>query len=112
VTLGVHWFALVVAGLIEIVFAVALSRTDGFTKPLWVVAFLVAATTSLLLLEYAMRAIPVGTAYAVWTGVGAVGTAIVGMAMLGEPSDTARVLCILLIVIAVIGLQVTGAGHP
>jgi quaternary ammonium compound-resistance protein SugE len=98
--------------LIEIVFAVALSRADGFAQPLWVVAFLVAATTSLLLLQYAMRAIPVGTAYAVWTGVGAAGTAIVGMAILGEAAAPARVLCILLIVIAVIGLQVTGTGHP
>jgi quaternary ammonium compound-resistance protein SugE len=107
----VHWFALVVAGLLEIGFAVALSRTHGFNQPLWVVAFLVAAAASLSLLQYAMRAIPVGTAYAAWTGIGAAGTAIVGMAILGEPAHTARVLCILLIVIAVIGLQVTGSSH-
>jgi quaternary ammonium compound-resistance protein SugE len=106
-----HWAVLILAGLIEIVFAVSLSRSDGFTQPIWVAALLIAGATSLALLQYAMRAIPLGTAYAVWTGVGAAGTAIFGMAVLGESSATARVLCIALIVVAVIGLQLTGPGR-
>jgi len=106
-----HFPALVLAGLLEIVFAVALSRSDGFRDPLWVAVFLATAAASLALLQHAMTEIPIGTAYAVWTGIGAAGTAIAGIVLLGEPAQVARLLCVGLILVAVIGLQLSGGGH-
>lgn len=100
------WAYLVVAGLMEIVWAIGLKYTDGFTR-LWPsVGTLAAMLVSFFLLAQALRVLPVGTGYAVWTGIGAVGTAILGMAILGEPRDLARVLCILLIVAGIVGLKV------
>jgi quaternary ammonium compound-resistance protein SugE len=106
-----HWLALLAAGLIEIVFALSLSRAQGLTHPGWVATFVVAGAISLLLLQYAMRVIPIGTAYAVWTGIGAAGTAVAGIVLLDESVGATRVLCIVLIVVAVLGLQLTSAGH-
>jgi quaternary ammonium compound-resistance protein SugE len=103
------WIVLLISGLLETVWAVALARSDGFSKPAWVGVFLVAAAASLAGLTYALRELPVGTAYAVWTGMGAAGTAVVGMALLGEPVQVARILCVLLIVVAVVGLQLTSS---
>ena len=100
------WVALFVAGLFEVGWAIGLKYTQGFTK-LWPsVGTLGAMAVSFLLLAHALKTIPVGTGYAVWTGIGAVGTAILGMVFLGEPRDIARLLCLLLIITGIIGLKV------
>lgn len=100
------WIYLGVAGLLEIVFAYGLKTAAGFTR-LWPsVMTVVAAAASLYLLSRALRTIPIGTGYAVWTGIGAAGTAVVGMLVLGESRAPARLASILLIVIGVIGLQI------
>ena len=103
------WFVLLISGLLETVWAIALARSDGFSKPPWVALFLVASAVSFAGLAYALRDLPVGTAYAVWTGLGAAGTAVVGMTLLGEPAQAARIVCVLLIVVAVVGLQLTSS---
>ena len=100
------WTLLILAGLIEVGWAVGLKYTDGFTR-LWPSVLTIAAMiVSMYLLAVAARTLPIGTAYAVWVGIGAVGTAILGMALLGEPREAARVLCLVLIIAGVIGLKV------
>ena len=100
------WIYLAVAGLLEIVFAYGLKTAAGFTR-LWPsVLTVVAAAASLYLLSRALRTIPIGTGYAVWTGIGAAGTAIVGMMVLGESRSAARLASIVLILVGVIGLRV------
>jgi quaternary ammonium compound-resistance protein SugE len=101
----VAWVFLLVAGLFEIGFAVMLKLSDGFTKLLPDVLFAVCALASFGLLNLALRDLPVGTAYAVWTGIGAAGTAIVGMIALGESTNGLRIAAISLIIIGAIGLQ-------
>jgi len=99
------WGVLVVAGLLEMGWAVGLKYTEGFTR-LWPTVWTVAAMiASMLLLAQAVRVIPVGTGYAVWTGIGAAGTAAIGMALLGESRALLRVACIGLIVMGVLGLR-------
>jgi quaternary ammonium compound-resistance protein SugE len=99
------WFSLFIAGLFEIGWAVGLKYTDGFSK-LWPSVWTIAAMiVSLVFLEYALRTLPVGTAYAIWVGIGAVGTAIMGMWLFNESRDIARILCLMLIVAGVIGLK-------
>ena len=99
------WGLLVVAGLLEIGWAVGLKYTDGFTR-LWPsVATAIAMLLSVVLLAIAMRAIPVGTAYAVWTGIGAVGTVALGIVLFGEPATAARLACIGLILAGIVGLK-------
>jgi quaternary ammonium compound-resistance protein SugE len=99
------WLSLLAAGLFEIVWAIGLKYTDGFSR-LWPTVGTVAAMiVSFVFLEYGMRSIPVGTAYAVWVGIGAVGTALMGMWLFGESRDLLRVLCLLLIVAGVLGLK-------
>lgn len=101
------WTVLIVAGLREMVWALALKQSDGFTK-LWpTMVFVVAAWLSFFCLSLALRSIPMGSAYAVWTGIGAVGIAIVGMVWMSEPVTTMRVLCIGLIVIGIVGLKMS-----
>ncbi len=100
------WIVLFVAGLFEVGWAIGLKYTEGFTK-LWPsVGTIAAMAVSFLLLSQALKTIPVGTGYAVWTGIGAAGTAVLGMALLGEPRDVARVVCLLLILTGIIGLKV------
>lgn len=100
------WLILVIAGLFEVVWAIGLKYTDGFTK-LWpTVGTVTAMVISIALLGFAMKTLPVGTAYAVWTGIGAVGTVTLGMILLGEPATVARIICILLIVGGIIGLKI------
>jgi quaternary ammonium compound-resistance protein SugE len=100
-----NWLILVAAGLLEIGWAIGLKYTEGFTR-LWpTVGTLVAMLLSIVLLSIAMKSIPVGTAYAVWVGVGAVGTAILGIVLLGEPTTTARLLSLALIVAGIVGLK-------
>ncbi len=109
-TMLMSWFILFLAGLLEVVWAVGLKFTEGFSR-LWPsVLTLVAMLGSIVLLSYALKAIPLGTAYAVWTGIGAVGVALVGMLIFKEPRTVARVVCILLIVVGIVGLKFYGDG--
>ncbi|WP_433219016.1 DMT family transporter [Dactylosporangium sp. CS-047395] len=100
------WIVLVISGLFESVWAIALSRTAGFTRPVPTVVFAVGLVISMVGLGYALRSIPIGTGYAVWVGIGAVGTALAGMLFLGESATVMRLLCLLLVVAGVIGLKV------
>ncbi|MFC8450747.1 DMT family transporter [Kitasatospora sp. NPDC057223] len=100
------WLVLLVSGVLETVWAVALGSSRSFTRPVPTVVFAVALLFSMGGLAYAMRTIPIGTGYAVWVGVGAVGTAVYGMAVLGDAVTTARLACLLLIVAGVVGLKV------
>ena len=105
------WLLVVVAGLFETGFALALKASQGFSRPLPVAAFLVCATLSFGLLSTALRTRPVGPAYAVWTGIGAVGTAVVGMVALGESTSALKLGSIALVVAGVVGLQLSSTGH-
>jgi quaternary ammonium compound-resistance protein SugE len=99
------WIYLLIAGLLEVGWAIGLKYTDGFTR-LWPSAWtLVAMALSMVFLGLALRALPVGTAYAVWVGIGAVGTAMLGMVLFDESRDPLRVLCLGLIVAGVVGLK-------
>jgi quaternary ammonium compound-resistance protein SugE len=99
------WISLVAAGIAEIAWAIGLKYTEGFTR-LWPSVYtVVAMVISVVLLEYAVRMIPVGTAYAVWVGIGAVGVAVAGMLMFGESASLARIGCIALICGGVVGLK-------
>lgn len=104
------WIILVVAGLFEIVWAIGLKYSEGFSRPLPSVITVVGMVISVVLLAVALRTLPVGTAYAVWTGIGAAGTAVIGMLVLGEPAEALRLVCIGLIVAGVIGLRLV-SGH-
>lgn len=100
------WLTLMIAGLFEVVWAVGLKYTEGFTR-LWPSLITAAGMViSLYLLSMALKQLPIGTAYAVWTGIGAVGTALIGIFFLGEPRDVARILSILLIVAGIVGLKI------
>ena len=99
------WFWLIVGGMFEVGFTTSLRFVDGFKNLPWTLAFLVSVTISMALLEYAARTIPMGTAYAVWGGIGAVGTVLVGIAFFGEPASLIRALLILTIVGAIAGLR-------
>lgn len=101
------WLVLAIAGLFEVGWAIGLKYTDGFSK-LWPsVATAAAMVVSVVLLGWAMRTLPVGTAYAVWTGIGAVGTVVLGIVLFGEPATLGRLACVSLIVAGIIGLKVT-----
>ncbi len=99
------WVLLVVAGLLEVGWAIGLKYTEGFTR-LWPSAFTLAAMLgSVVLLSVAMKSLPVGTSYAVWVGVGAVGTAILGIVLFGEPANIGRLVSLGLILAGIIGLK-------
>jgi len=102
------WFWLIVGGMFEVGFTTSLRFVDGFRNLPWTLAFLASVTISMGLLELASRQIPMGTAYAVWGGIGAVGTVIVGMLWFNEPATTIRLLLILAIVAAIAALRITG----
>jgi quaternary ammonium compound-resistance protein SugE len=100
-----NWIILLLAGTFEVGWAIGLKYTEGFTR-LWpTVGTVLAMTVSLFLLGIAMKSLPVGTAYAVWVGVGAVGTAILGIVLLGEPVNTGRIVSIGLILAGIVGLK-------
>lgn len=99
------WTQLAIAGVFEVVWAVLLKSTEGFTRPLESVVTLAAMAASFWFLSAAVREMPIGTAYAVWTGIGAVGTVLVGILVLGEPRDLVRLLCLVLIVAGIVGLK-------
>lgn len=104
------WLHLIIAGLLEVAWAVGLKHTEGWTR-LWpsvITALLMIA--SFFFLSLALRSLPLGTAYAIWTGIGAVGTALIGIFVFHEPKTTARLVCIVLIVAGVIGLKLS--SHP
>jgi quaternary ammonium compound-resistance protein SugE len=103
------WLYLFMAGLAEIAWAIGLKFTEGFTRPLPSIATVATMVVSFYLLSLALRTLPIGTAYAVWTGIGAVGTALLGMIIFGEPRTVLRLLSILLIVIGIFGLRLFGA---
>src|SRR5690606_5340579 len=99
------WTWLAVAGVLEVAWAIGLKYTDGFTRLVPTVLTLVAMGASVYCLAVAVRSIPIGTGYAVWTGIGAVGVAILGIVLFGEPAQLARLACILLIVAGIVGLK-------
>ena len=99
------WLTLFLAGAFEIAWAVGMKYTGHFTRPLPTAATVIAMIASVLLLEYAARSIPLGTAYAVWTGIGAFGTVILGILLFGESASLPRLACLALIVIGIVGLH-------
>jgi quaternary ammonium compound-resistance protein SugE len=100
------WLTLTIAGLLEVGWAVGLKYADGFSRPVPSALTLLAMAASMWLLARAARELPIGTAYAVWTGIGAVGTAALGMALFGEPRTALRLTCIVLIVAGIAGLKI------
>jgi quaternary ammonium compound-resistance protein SugE len=104
------WLALLLAGLLEIAWALGLKYSDGLTRFWPSVTMIAAIALSFGLLAVALKSVPFGTAYAVWTGIGAVGTVIIGMAAFGEPADIFRVTCLVFIITGMVGLNL--ASHP
>ena len=103
----IAWFWLILGGLFEVGFTTSLRYVDGFRNLPWTMAFIISVTISMGLLELAARTIPMGTAYAVWGGIGAVGTVLVGIYFYNEPSSLVRILLIFVIVAAIAGLKLT-----
>jgi len=101
------WLWLIVGGMFEVGFTTSLRFVEGFRNVPWTLAFLVSVAISMALLELAARSIPMGTAYAVWGGIGAIGTVAVGMLWFGEPATLVRAMLILIIVAAIAGLRLT-----
>ena len=107
-TPNLAWMLLVVAGLLEIVWSISMKASHGFTKHHFTAITIIAAWVSFGLLGLALRQLPVGTAYAVWTGIGAVGAAVLGIVIFGESLSAARIGCIALIVCGILGLKLLG----
>ena len=106
------WVVLFVAGLFEVGWAIGLKYTEGFIR-LWpTVGTLISVVVSMGLLGVALRTLPVGTGYAVWTGIGTVGTAVLGIILFREPATVARLFCIALIVAGIVGLRLASASSP
>jgi quaternary ammonium compound-resistance protein SugE len=103
------WLLLVVGGLFEVGFTTCLRFVDGFRNLPWTLGFLASVTLSMGLLEHAARTIPMGTAYAVWGGIGAAGTVIVGIWFFGEPVSSTRILLLLALIACIVGLRLTAA---
>ena len=99
------WLLLALAGLFEVIWAVGLKYAEGFTRPLPSIITVAAMAASVALLGLAMRELPLGTAYAIWTGIGTVGTAILGIVLFAEPATALRLACIALIALGIIGLK-------
>lgn len=99
------WLLLIVAGLLEVGWAIGLKYTEGFTRTLPSIGTVVAMTLSIVLLGIAMKSLPVGTAYAVWVGIGAVGTVILGIVLFGEPAGALRLVSLGLIIAGIVGLK-------
>jgi quaternary ammonium compound-resistance protein SugE len=101
-----NWLILAFAGVMEIMWAVAMKQSDGFTKLVPSIVTVAAMAISVFLLSIAMKHLPLGVSYAIWTGIGAAGTAIIGMTFLGESRELMRILCIFLIIAGIIGLKI------
>jgi multidrug transporter EmrE-like cation transporter len=104
------WIALLFAGLFEIGFATSLKLMDNHKNIPWTLAFYVCVISSFGLLEYSLRTIPIGTAYAIWTGIGGVGVAVIGIIYMGDPATPLRILFLTLLIASLVGLQLT-SGH-
>lgn len=105
------WLHLIIAGLLEVAWAVGLKQTDGWTR-LWPsVITVLLMIASFFFLSLALRSLPIGTAYAIWTGIGAVGTALIGIFVFNEPRTVARLVCIVLIVAGIVGLKLTATAQ-
>jgi quaternary ammonium compound-resistance protein SugE len=104
------WVLLVVAGLLEVGWSIGMKYTDGFTRLLPSVLTGAGIVASMVLLSYAAKSLPIGTAYGVWVGIGAAGAVVLGMVVLGEPVTAARVFFVCLLLVAVVGLKAT-SGH-
>ncbi|MEU4084289.1 quaternary ammonium compound efflux SMR transporter SugE [Streptomyces aureus] len=104
------WVLLIVAGMLEVGWSIGMKYTDGFTRPVPSVLTGAGIVASMVLLSYAAKSLPIGTAYGVWVGIGAAGAAILGMLVLGEPATAARIFFIGLLLVSVIGLKAT-SGH-
>jgi quaternary ammonium compound-resistance protein SugE len=104
------WILLSIAGLLEIAFAFFMKSSESFTRLTPALLTIATGLSSVFLLSYSLRSLPVGTAYAVWTGIGAAGTAILGMAVLGDSVTLARILCIVVILAGVIGLKLVSVS--
>lgn len=104
-----NWILLVVAGLLETAWAVGLKYTDGFRRPLPTALTVLGICASLTLLSIAVRTLPIGTAYGVWVGIGALGAAVLGIVLLGEPATPGRLFFLALLLIAIVGLKITSA---
>lgn len=105
------WAFVILAGLFETGFALSLKASNGFTRVIPSVLFIVFAAASFTLLATGLRSLPVGAAYAVWTGIGAAGTAVAGMVWFGESTEVLKLISIVLIVAGVVGLQLTSTAH-
>ncbi len=104
------WLLLLVAGLLEVAWAIGLKYTDGYTRPLPTALTIAAMVASVWLLGLAMKSLPVGTAYAVWVGIGAVGTALLGIVLFAEPATALRLASLALIVAGIVGLKLATPG--
>lgn len=103
-----HWIVLLLAGLFEIAWALGLKYSQGFSRLVPSILTVLSMLASIALLSLALKRLPLGTAYAIWTGIGAVGGVIVGIMLFGESAQPARLLCVALIVVGIVGLKVTG----
>ena len=101
------WFYLFIAGILEIAWAIGLKYSEGFSKPFVSVITIILMLFSFFFLSQALKTIPVGTGYAIWTGIGVIGTTILGIILFNEPKDFVRIICILLILSGLIGLKLT-----
>jgi quaternary ammonium compound-resistance protein SugE len=101
------WLLVVVSGLLEVAWAIGLKASNGLTRPLPTVLTIAGMLASFALLSIAVRSLPIGTAYAVWVGIGAVGTALLGIVLYGEPASAIRLACLVLILAGIIGLRLT-----
>lgn len=110
-TLGSAWLLVFVSGLLEIVFATTLKLSEGFTRPLAAAVSVLSGMASVWLMSLSLHLLPVGTAYAVWGGIGAVGTAVLGVLWLGEPATLARLGSMAMIVAGIVALQLQGGSH-
>ncbi|MFE2533351.1 quaternary ammonium compound efflux SMR transporter SugE [Streptomyces sp. NPDC059371] len=104
------WILLIIAGMLEVGWSIGMKYTDGFTRPVPSILTGAGIVASMILLSYAAKSLPIGTAYGVWVGIGAAGAAILGMTLLGEPATAARIFFICLLLASVIGLKAT-SGH-
>jgi quaternary ammonium compound-resistance protein SugE len=111
-TQNLAWVYIIVAGLFEVGWAIGLKYSEGFSKPLPSVLTVAGMVSSMWLLSQALRVLPAGTGYAVWTGIGAVGTAILGIVLLGESRGALRLACIGLIVVGILGLRFLATESP
>lgn len=105
------WIYLMLAGLLEVVWAIGLKYTEGFTRPWPSVITASAMIASIVLLGMAVKTLPIGTAYAIWTGIGAVGAVILGIVLFGDSASPLRLACVGLVVLGMVGLKLTGGAH-